>query len=243
MDVGAKEAHETEQVDLARARPTSARCAGALRPRRVRRPQARRARSRLAPDGHARRLQATTATCSASGGMVQKRCFYEWSARIPLLVRHPGGRARGPCRHAGLPARLAPTILDLVGAPRAHLPMDGGSLLERRAGPSSPSATSRRCARRGSWCAATTGSTSTSTGTASSSSIWHADPRRLTNLAAAPATRSCARWSSSSSTPTRSPRHGADERPPPRADRARDGAHADALGLRAAFDATKQYVR
>ena len=62
--------------------------------------------------------------------MVQKRCFYEWSARIPLLLRHPDRHDAG--RVVAAPVSLldvAPTLLDLVTAPE-RLPMDGGSLLE-----------------------------------------------------------------------------------------------------------------
>jgi choline-sulfatase len=64
-------------------------------------------------------------------GMVQKRCFYEWSARVPLVV------AFGSGEHAGRVVRqpvslldLAPTVLDLAGIPAAErVPMDGRSLL------------------------------------------------------------------------------------------------------------------
>jgi choline-sulfatase len=58
-------------------------------------------------------------------GMVQKRCFYEWSARIPLLVRVPAGQARTVVDPVSL-LDLAPTLLDLVDAPE-RLPMDGTS--------------------------------------------------------------------------------------------------------------------
>jgi choline-sulfatase len=60
--------------------------------------------------------------------MVQKRCFYEWSARVPLLVRHPD--ARGAGTSVGTPVSLldlAPSILDWLGV-EERLPMDGGSL-------------------------------------------------------------------------------------------------------------------
>lgn len=62
-------------------------------------------------------------------GMVQKRCFYEWSARVPLIIRFPD---RG---HAGTQVDapvslvdLMPTILDLAGV-EERLPYDGKSLL------------------------------------------------------------------------------------------------------------------
>jgi choline-sulfatase len=64
-------------------------------------------------------------------GMVQKRTFYEWSARVPLIVRFPDGR------HAGKSIRqpvslmdLAPTVLDMAGIEEdIRLPMDGQSLM------------------------------------------------------------------------------------------------------------------
>jgi choline-sulfatase len=63
-------------------------------------------------------------------GMVQKRCFYEWSARVPLVVNFPDGRAAG--RVIGQPVSLldlAPTMLDWAGVPAsARLAMDGTSL-------------------------------------------------------------------------------------------------------------------
>ena len=49
---------------------------------------------------------------------------------------------------------LAPTLLDLAGVPtRARCRWTATSLFDDRAAPSSPSTTSRRCARRASWCA------------------------------------------------------------------------------------------
>lgn len=63
--------------------------------------------------------------------MVQKRCFYEWSARIPLVVNLPDGGFAG--RKVPQPVSLIdllPTLLDLVGVPPEHrLPMDATSLL------------------------------------------------------------------------------------------------------------------
>ena len=62
--------------------------------------------------------------------MVQKRCFYEWSARIPLLVRYPDGRGAGTAVDTPVSLLdLAPTILDVTGA-TDRLAMDGGSLLD-----------------------------------------------------------------------------------------------------------------
>ena len=47
-------------------------------------------------------------------GMVQKRCFYEWSARIPLLMKFPDGR------HAGRVVTKACSLLD-IGATMIEL--------------------------------------------------------------------------------------------------------------------------
>jgi choline-sulfatase len=64
-------------------------------------------------------------------GMVQKRTFYEFSSRVPLIIHFPDGRAAG----MRLPAPvnmvdLLPTLLDLVEFPESErLPMDGSSLL------------------------------------------------------------------------------------------------------------------
>jgi choline-sulfatase len=67
--------------------------------------------------------------------MVQKRTFYEWSARIPLVVRVPGGAARTVADPVSL-LDLAPTLLDLCDVDE-RLPMDGESfapLLEGASG-------------------------------------------------------------------------------------------------------------
>jgi len=61
--------------------------------------------------------------------MVQKRCFYEWSARVPLIIRFPdrwkaGARISAPVSLID----VLPTILDLAGAER-RLPCDGSSLM------------------------------------------------------------------------------------------------------------------
>jgi choline-sulfatase len=66
----------------------------------------------------------------AERGMVQKRCFYEWSARIPLILRHADRRDAGNVVDTPVSLLdLAPTLLDLLGVDE-RLPMDGGSLLE-----------------------------------------------------------------------------------------------------------------
>ncbi|HEX2034179.1 MAG TPA: sulfatase-like hydrolase/transferase [Chloroflexota bacterium] len=63
--------------------------------------------------------------------MVQKRIFYEWSCRVPLLMRFPGDAYAG--RVVTEPVNLIdllPTFLDLAGIPEAaRLPMDGQSLM------------------------------------------------------------------------------------------------------------------
>jgi choline-sulfatase len=67
--------------------------------------------------------------------MVQKRSFYEWSARIPLVLRFPDGRDAG--RRVGAPVSLLdllPTLLDLARVPEEErLPVDGTSLLSEAA--------------------------------------------------------------------------------------------------------------
>ncbi|MGH2541522.1 MAG: sulfatase-like hydrolase/transferase, partial [Ardenticatenaceae bacterium] len=64
--------------------------------------------------------------------MVQKRCFYEWSARIPLIVHFPDGRHAG--RKVAQPVSLMdllPTLLDWAAVPaEERLPVDGTSLVE-----------------------------------------------------------------------------------------------------------------
>lgn len=63
--------------------------------------------------------------------MVQKRSFYEWSARIPLIIAFPNGRQAGAQVQQPVSLMdLAPTMLDMVGVPMsACLPMDGQSLM------------------------------------------------------------------------------------------------------------------
>jgi choline-sulfatase len=64
-------------------------------------------------------------------GMVQKRTFYEWSSRVPLIVRLPDGRGAGARRDEPVNlVDLLPTLLDLAGYPeKARLEMNGSSLL------------------------------------------------------------------------------------------------------------------
>ena len=62
--------------------------------------------------------------------MVQKRCFYEWSVRVPLLLRFADRRRAG--ERVTDPVSLldlAPTLLDLAGV-NERLPLDGRSLLD-----------------------------------------------------------------------------------------------------------------
>jgi choline-sulfatase len=64
-------------------------------------------------------------------GMVQKRCFYEWSSRVPLIVRFPDSRLAGAAHPEPVSLiDLAPTFLDMAHAPQEErLPLDGRSLL------------------------------------------------------------------------------------------------------------------
>jgi choline-sulfatase len=66
----------------------------------------------------------------AERAMVQKRCFYEWSARIPLIVRHPDRRTGVVDTPVSL-LDVAPTILAAACADE-RLPMDGVDLFEPR---------------------------------------------------------------------------------------------------------------
>ncbi|MDE2727819.1 MAG: sulfatase-like hydrolase/transferase, partial [Gemmatimonadota bacterium] len=62
-------------------------------------------------------------------GMVQKRCFYEWSCRVPLIVRYPDGwRAGTTCADPVSLIDLLPTFCDLAGV-EDRLPHDGESLV------------------------------------------------------------------------------------------------------------------
>ncbi len=64
-------------------------------------------------------------------GMVQKRSFYEYSARVPLILRWPGDvYARTVCREPVSLVDLLPTLLDVAGVGQGQrLPIDGTSLL------------------------------------------------------------------------------------------------------------------
>jgi choline-sulfatase len=66
--------------------------------------------------------------------MVQKRTFYEWSVRVPLLVRLPDGSRAGETVAAPVSLLdLAPTLLDLAGVTdEERTPLDGESLLAAR---------------------------------------------------------------------------------------------------------------
>ena len=61
--------------------------------------------------------------------MVQKRCFYEWSCRVPLVIRFPDGWQAGTvCNTPVSLIDLLPTFCELGGA-HASLAHDGDSLL------------------------------------------------------------------------------------------------------------------
>jgi len=61
--------------------------------------------------------------------MVQKRTFYEWSCRVPLIIRFPDGWQAGTrCPTPVSLLDLLPTFCELSGA-EASLPCDGDSLL------------------------------------------------------------------------------------------------------------------
>jgi choline-sulfatase len=65
----------------------------------------------------------------AEKGMVQKRTFYEWSSRVPLIVRLPDRRQAGTVRAQPVNLiDLLPTFLELAGV-GSWLPVDGRSLL------------------------------------------------------------------------------------------------------------------
>jgi choline-sulfatase len=63
--------------------------------------------------------------------MVQKRCFYEQSARVPLLIVSPNSTSRGHISKTLVSLLdIMPTILDLTGfADSGRLTMDGMSLV------------------------------------------------------------------------------------------------------------------
>ena len=63
-------------------------------------------------------------------GMVQKRCFYEWSAKIPLIVTNAGNLKAGTrdSRPAGL-LDILPTLADMCGYDGPMHEIDGSSLL------------------------------------------------------------------------------------------------------------------
>ena len=74
-------------------------------------------------------------------GMVQKRLFYEYSARIPMIVHFPKNFPLGKngirCSDPVSIVDVAPTVLELAGI-RDYLPMDGRSLLPQLNGESDP---------------------------------------------------------------------------------------------------------
>ena len=65
----------------------------------------------------------------AEKNMVQKRSFYEWSSRVPLILSFPDGWKGGTaCQTPVSLMDLAPTVLDVAGI-KDRLPMDALSLL------------------------------------------------------------------------------------------------------------------
>lgn len=64
-------------------------------------------------------------------GMVQKRTFYEWSSRVPLIIRFPDGWQQNTiCTEPVNLIDLLPTFLDLADVDRdSRLAMDGRSLI------------------------------------------------------------------------------------------------------------------
>ncbi|MBN1402372.1 MAG: choline-sulfatase [Anaerolineae bacterium] len=65
----------------------------------------------------------------AEKNMVQKRSFYEFSCRVPLIFRFPDGWQAGvTCRQPASLVDIVPTMLDLAGV-EEHRPIDGHSLL------------------------------------------------------------------------------------------------------------------
>lgn len=64
-------------------------------------------------------------------GMVQKRCFYEYSSRVPLIISFPDGWKKGTkIEQCTSLIDLAPTILDMAQVDdKKRLDMDGKSLM------------------------------------------------------------------------------------------------------------------
>lgn len=64
-------------------------------------------------------------------GMVQKRSFYEWSCRVPLLMRLPGDEHAGTVRSEPVSlVDILPTLLDVAAVrDEDRLPVDGTSLM------------------------------------------------------------------------------------------------------------------
>ena len=74
-------------------------------------------------------------------GMVQKRGFYEYSSRIPLIISFPEyfqlGKENYVCNDPVSIIDVAPTILEMAEI-KNYLPMDGKSLLPQLQGESQP---------------------------------------------------------------------------------------------------------
>lgn len=69
-------------------------------------------------------------------GMYYKKCFFEWSARVPLIVWAPGRIDRGRVAETVSLVDILPTFADLSGVSDEVLETDGTSLLPLLAGQS-----------------------------------------------------------------------------------------------------------
>ena len=71
--------------------------------------------------------------------MIQKRTFYEWSSRVPLIFAGGPWKAGRTVREPVSLVDIMPTLLDLVGVKmHSALPVDGSSLLPLLEGGSEP---------------------------------------------------------------------------------------------------------
>ena len=126
--------------------------------------------------------------------MVQKRCFYEWSCRVPLIVRFPDQWQAGTTVETPTSLLdLLPTFCELAGA-EASLPHDGSLACcqsskgqQARTATSSPRPT-KRWVRLASWSARAGSNTITSTATSRSFLTWRVIPASGTTSLAQPST-------------------------------------------------------
>jgi choline-sulfatase len=128
MDRWANEAHETDQVDL--RDPANLRALRRAYYALVTYVDAKLGELlSVVPDDTVVVFTSDHGDMLGERAMVQKRCFYEWSARIPLILRLAGGERAGTRVAAPVSLLdLAPTLLDLAGvATDDRLPVDGTS--------------------------------------------------------------------------------------------------------------------